>query len=250
MSRDPVPIRANTVLPARREPVRLRTADGLTLVGELALPSSRQPVASLVTLHPLPTHGGSMDSHVLRKAAHRLPALADVAVLRFNTRGTSSAAGTSDGTFDAGEGEAQDVAAALAFAVDRGLPERWLLGWSFGSDLAFRHGPDPRIRGVVALSPPLRSTSDDDLDAWARSDLSLVALVPERDDYLRPAEARERFARVPQARVVAFPGAGHLWVGERAVAEVLDAVVQTVAPGRYPLARTWDDPSGVTTVEG
>jgi hypothetical protein len=31
-------IRAATVLPARREPVRLTTADGLTLIGELALP--------------------------------------------------------------------------------------------------------------------------------------------------------------------------------------------------------------------
>ena len=36
-----------------------------------------------------------MDSHVLRKAAWRLPALAGLAVLRFNTRGTSSLRGTS-----------------------------------------------------------------------------------------------------------------------------------------------------------
>src|SRR3954467_2002028 len=51
-------IRANTVLPARREPVVLETADGLHLVGELALPESRTPVATLILLHPLPTHGG------------------------------------------------------------------------------------------------------------------------------------------------------------------------------------------------
>ena len=83
-------IRANTVLPARREDVELHTADGLTLVGELALPPENDPVATLVTLHPLPTHGGFMDSHVYRKASYRLPALAGIAVLRFNTRGTSS----------------------------------------------------------------------------------------------------------------------------------------------------------------
>src|SRR5690606_23860424 len=81
-------IRAMSVLPARREDIELHTADGLTLVGELALPADRPPVATLVTLHPLPTHGGFMDSHVLRKAAWRLPALAGLAVLRFNTRGT------------------------------------------------------------------------------------------------------------------------------------------------------------------
>src|SRR5215469_3622455 len=104
-------IRAATVLPARREPVTLHTSDGLRLVGELALPSQRDPVATLICLHPLPTHGGMMDSHVFRKASFRLPALADLAVLRFNTRGTASEQGTSEGGFGEGETERYDVAA-------------------------------------------------------------------------------------------------------------------------------------------
>ena len=77
-------IRGPVELPARREDIELQTLDGLTLVGELALPQDREPVATLVTLHPLPTAGGFMDSHILRKAAARLPALADLGVLRFN----------------------------------------------------------------------------------------------------------------------------------------------------------------------
>jgi len=93
-------IRANTILPARRRDIELHTSDGLRLVGELAMPEERDPVATLVTLHPLPTHGGFMDSHLLKKASYRLPALADIAVLRFNTRGTSSAQGTSEGAVD------------------------------------------------------------------------------------------------------------------------------------------------------
>ena len=109
-------IRANTVLPSRREEIELHTADGLRLVGELALPVDRDPVATLVTLHPLPTHGGFMDSHVYKKAANRLPALADIAVLRFNTRGTSSPRGTSEGEFEHAEGERFDVAAAIEYA--------------------------------------------------------------------------------------------------------------------------------------
>ena len=88
-------IRASTVLPARRQPVTIRTADGLSLVGELALPAGTAPVATLICLHPLPTHGGMMDSHLLRKASYRLPAMASLAVLRFNTRGTSSERGRS-----------------------------------------------------------------------------------------------------------------------------------------------------------
>src|SRR5215468_12500461 len=110
------PILANSVLPARRTDIELRTADGLTLVGELALPAHRPPVAALVCLHPLPTHGGMMDSHLFRKAAWRLPALADLAVLRFNTRGTTSVRGTSGGEFDRGIGERYDVAAAIEYA--------------------------------------------------------------------------------------------------------------------------------------
>jgi uncharacterized protein len=47
-------IRASSVLPARREPLRLQTADGLELVGELAVPADRDPVATLICLHPLP----------------------------------------------------------------------------------------------------------------------------------------------------------------------------------------------------
>ena len=85
--------RGGVELPARREDIELHTADGLTLVGELALPLDRDPVATLVCLHPLPTHGGFMDSHILRKAAARLPALADLAVLRFNFRGVTSPRG-------------------------------------------------------------------------------------------------------------------------------------------------------------
>ena len=236
-------IRASTVLPARRTPVELHTADGLRLVGELALPAEHDPVATLITLHPLPTAGGFMDSHVLRKASYRLPALARIAVLRFNTRGTSSPHGRSQGEFDEGGAERFDVAAAIEYAEFHDLPQRWLVGWSFGTDLALRYGCDPSIAGAILLSPPLRQSTDADLDVWAASGKPLVALVPELDDYLRPAEARERFARVPQAEVIGVDGAKHLWVGEPYVRRVLDEVVARLAPEvPVPLPTTFDGP--------
>ncbi len=231
-------IRSNTVLPADRRDVVLHTADGLELVGELALPLGRPPVATLLCLHPLPTDGGMMDSHLLRKAAWRLPALAGVAVLRFNTRGTSSERGTSQGTFDAGQSERYDVAAALDLCEAEDLPAIWLLGWSFGTDLALKHGCDPSIAGALLISPPLRFSTEEELQAWGEFGKPLVALVPEHDDYLQPPEARERFAVVPQAEVVAFPGAKHLFVGH--AEELLDEVVRHVAPQAYPLPTTYD----------
>jgi alpha/beta superfamily hydrolase len=237
----PRPIRGSSVLPARRQPITLHTADGLELVGELALPPERDPVATLICLHPLPTHGGMMDSHVLRKAGHRLPALAGIAVLRFNTRGTSSLQGTSQGEFDNGVKERFDVAAAVEYVEFAELPAPWLLGWSFGTDLVLMHGLEPSVVGAILLSPPLRHATTEHLQVWADSGKPLVALVPELDDYLRPDEARERFAAVPQAEVVGVDKGKHLWTGQ--AERVLDEIVARVAPDvAVPLPTTWSGP--------
>lgn len=235
-------IRGPVLLPARREDIELETLDGLRLVGELALPAERPPVATLVTLHPLPTAGGFMDSHILRKAAGRLPALADLAVLRFNTRGTTSPRGTSEGAFDGGASEAFDVAAAVDFARERGLPRPWLVGWSFGTELALKYGRDHDVEGVILLSPPLHRATAEEVAAWAGDPRRMVILVPEFDDYLRPAEARERFASVPDATLIAVDGGKHLWVGETQTRRVLTEIVAAVAPEALPLPTEWDGP--------
>ncbi|MGB4136504.1 MAG: alpha/beta hydrolase [Microbacterium sp.] len=233
-------IRGPALLPARREDIELHTADGVTLVGELALPLERDPVATLVTLHPLPTAGGFMDSHIIRKAAARLPALADLAVLRFNTRGTTSPRGTSGGSFDGGAAERHDVEAAMDFVLERGLPEPWLLGWSFGTELALKHGREHPVEGVILLSPPLHRTSDSEVAAWADDPRKVVALIPELDDYLQPEEARHRFAAIPHATVIDVDGGRHLWVGENQTRRVLTEIVAAVHPSALPLPTVWE----------
>ncbi|RZT55986.1 hypothetical protein EV140_2654 [Microcella alkaliphila] len=232
-------IRGSTLLPARRENIELTTADGLTLVGELSLPEHGDPVATLVCLHPLPTAGGFMDSHIIRKAAARLPALADLAVLRFNFRGVTSPRGTSDGEFGHGDLERHDLAAAVAFAAARLLPNPWLLGWSFGTEVALKHGLAHDVVGAILLSPPLHRTSEDEVAAWADSGKRLVAVIPELDDYLRPAEARERFSSVPELDFVAVEGGKHLWVGENQTYRVLSEIVARLNPAVLPLPTRW-----------
>jgi hypothetical protein len=101
------------------------------------------------------------------------------------------------------------------------------------------HGLDPAIVGAILLSPPLRFSKPDDLEAWKNSGKSLTAVIPEFDDYLRPAEAAARFDGV--AEIVPVDGAKHLWVGD--AERVLDEIVKRVAPGvPVPLPRTWDGP--------
>ena len=232
-------ITSNTELPSIREEIELHTRDGETLVGELALPVSGTPKSTLITLHPLPTHGGFMDSHILRKMSNRLPHMIEAAVLRFNTRGTSSARGQSTGSFDSGVAEEFDVAAAIEFCQSRNLPKPWLVGWSFGTELAIKYGPDHDIAGAILLSPPLRRATDADLARWNSFGRPFIALVPELDDFLTPDPARERFAIVPQAKVLAFDGEKHLWVGESATKRVLNAIADEVAPGSTPLPESY-----------
>ena len=238
-----IEIRGGIELPARRESVELHTSDGLVLVGELALPESAAPVATIVALHPLPTAGGFMDSHIIRKAAARLPALADLAVLRFNFRGVSSPRGISQGVFGDGIDERHDLAAAMDFVRERELPHPWIVGWSFGTEVALRFGLEHPIDGAILLSPPLRRATAEDLAAWAGSGKRLVAVVPEFDDYLQPAEARERFAIVPETELVAVDGGRHLWVGEQQTYRVLSEIVARLNPSALPLPESWPEPS-------
>jgi alpha/beta superfamily hydrolase len=235
-------ITANSVLPADRRSLLLRTSDGLTLVGEIALPNDGAPSATIVCVHPLPTHGGMMDSHVLRKMSWRLPALANIAVLRFNTRGTTSASGTSEGAFDAAVGEGEDLRAAIDEAATVSAGPIWLLGWSFGTDVVLKHGNVDPVAGAILLSPPLRYTSEQELAAWNGSSRQVVAFVPEHDDFLPPAQARVGFAVAPGIRVVEVPAAKHLWVGEKFVTDLLDRIVNVVRPGFGELPREWHGP--------
>ncbi|MBC7724365.1 MAG: alpha/beta hydrolase [Burkholderiaceae bacterium] len=234
-------IKGGIELPARREDIELHTVDGLTLVGELALPLTADPVATIVALHPLPTAGGFMDSHIIRKAAARLPALADVAVLRFNFRGVSSPRGVSQGNFGHGDDERHDLAAAMDLVRERALPNPWLLGWSFGTEVALKHGLGCDVDGIILLSPPLHRTTDTELAAWAGSGKRMVVVVPELDDYLRPPEAARRFSVVPEAEMVAVDGGKHLWVGEQQTRRVLTEIVTRLNPGVLPLPEEWTD---------
>jgi alpha/beta superfamily hydrolase len=230
-------VRPSSIFDAKRTPFHVITEDGIDLIGEVAAPLDTSKGA-ILCLHPLPTAGGMMDSHVYKKAANRLPAMAGITVVRFNTRGTTSEAGSSSGQFDNGVSERFDVEAMLRYCFDTlKLENVWVTGWSFGTDLALQHAKDPRHKGLILLSPPLRTTTDAQLEYWNTDSRPITALVPELDDYLQPAEARERFAVVPTLKIIAVDEAKHLWVGEPAVHRVLSEIASIVigVPTTLPL---------------
>lgn len=229
------PLRPSSELPSKRTAYKVKTEDGVELVVEVAAPLNPSKGA-LLMCHPNPTGGGMMDSHVYKKAANRLPALADLTIVRFNTRGTTSEQGTSSGTYDQTKSEKYDVEAMLKFALDElRLENLWVVGWSFGTELALKFGKDKRVKGLILLSPPLMYTTEEELKYWAADGRPVIALVPEHDDYLKPEAARERFKAIPQIQIIEGVNMKHLWLGEPSVQFVHNQIVKVVCPDKYPL---------------
>ena len=229
------PLRPSTELPTKRTAYKVKAEDGVELVVEVAAPLNLSNGA-LLMCHPNPTGGGMMDSHVYKKAANRLPALADLTIVRFNTRGTTSEQGTSSGTYDQTKSEKYDVEVMLKFALDElRLENLWVVGWSFGTELALKYGKDKRVKGLILLSPPLMYTTEEELKYWAADGRPVIALVPEHDDYLKPEAARERFKAIPQIQIIEGVNMKHLWLGEPSVQFVHNQIVKVVCPDKYPL---------------
>mgnify|MGYP006289894393 CR=1 FL=1 len=231
----PETLRPSTQLPSKRSAHRVSTVDGIELVVEVAAPL-KPSQGALLMCHPNPTGGGMMDSHVYKKAANRLPELADLTIVRFNTRGTSSEQGTSTGQYDQTVLEQHDVEAMIKFCLDElKLENLWVVGWSFGTELTLKWAKDKRIKGIILLSPPLMYTTQDELKFWAKDGRPVIALVPEHDEYLSPKSAREKLSVIPQIEIIEGVNMKHLWLGEPSVQFVHNEIVKRVVPSKYPL---------------
>jgi alpha/beta superfamily hydrolase len=187
------------------EPVTLRTADGLALEGELSVPG--EAWLGVVLAHPHPQFGGSMRSIVTAAMFAALPD-AGVACLRFNFRGV----GRSEGTHGGGHDERADLVAAMDVLspITEGLP-LVLAGWSFGADTALAVG-DERVRGWLAVAPPLRGRAAPNMVAPEDPRPKLV-VVPQRDQFRPPESARPLVETWKNTRFDVIPGADHYLVG-------------------------------------
>ena len=108
-----------------------------------------KPVA--VVCHPHPLYGGSMTN----KVVHILSAgLRDMGIpsVRFNFRGV----GQSEGSFDDGVGEAEDMLAVVNWARKQ-HPKKplWLCGFSFGAYVALRGHVDAETERLLLIAPPV-----------------------------------------------------------------------------------------------
>lgn len=196
---------------------RLTISSGpLALEGMLQTPAGSGPFPAVVVCHPHPQYGGDMHNTVVTAIVRGVTARG-MAALRFNFRGV----GRSEGGYDGGRGEQDDVRAALACAAAR--PEvdaarLGLVGYSFGAVMAAL-AADERVAALALIAPPLAATDlGDRLTTFPRP---LLLLAGERDQFC-PADALHRLAAQSRAELVLVPGVDHFWFGqERRIEEAV-----------------------------
>jgi len=186
------------------------SSGGLVLEGILAVPEGAGPFPAVIVCHPHPLYGGSMDNNVVNSLSETLTQ-ASLVSFKFNFRGV----GGSQGEFDQGKGEREDVEVAISFintvkAVDS---ERiGLAGYSAGAGFAFPVGfNNDRIKALAAVSPPLPMFDFDFLKGCPKPKLLISG---SRDELIPIDQFLEFCQNLPEPKECEnVEGADHFWWG-------------------------------------
>lgn len=197
--------------------------------GVLETPGEGDVIALVVVCHPHPVHGGTMHNKVAHTLARAFAGI-DFATLRFNFRGV----GASEGAFDDGKGEIQDVQSAIAFMRERypGLP-LWLAGFSFGAAMSIRVAADIELNGLVSIAPAAFRFAG---DLAVQPDCPWL-IVHGEDDELVPIEETVAWVDTlePGPELLVFPATSHFFHGK--LLELREAVRSFVEQNEAALSR-------------
>jgi len=183
----------------------------------------------VIVCHPLPTEGGSMHNKVVTMAARALRE-SGATTLRFNFRGV----GQSEGAFDDGGGELDDLRAVAAWAKAQ-HPDKvlWLAGFSFGAWISLRAADELQAQFLLSIAPPVGRS-------WSFADIALPAcpwlVIQGEDDDIVDAHAVQAWIdSLPMPpQLVLMPGAGHFF--HRKLIDLRGAVRNGVAAWLPPAA--------------
>ena len=185
-------------------------------------PGPNAPLALI--LHPHPLHGGTMNNKVVFDVFHMF-VRRRFSVLRFNFRGV----GRSQESFDHGQGELRDAAAALDWMQQHNANSSavWVAGFSFGAwigmQLLMRR---PEVHGFLSLALPANMYDFTFLAPCPSSGL----IVHGEKDALVPTDSVERLVqKLHQQRGIkidleVIAGADHFFNG---CAEQLEVIVES-----------------------
>ena len=175
----------------------------------------------VIITHPHSLYGGTMYNEIVET-------LVDVyqkksfSTLRFNFRGV----GGSEGSYDEGKGEQEDVRSAMEYMHKRGKRDINLAGYSFGAWVnAKMNDTQSLCNRIVMISPPV-----------AFLDFSFLSLNPKihlvvaggRDD-IAPADKITNVINTwnPKAHLEVIEGADHFFTGKiRSLKSVLSRFIR------------------------
>ncbi|MEO6137213.1 MAG: alpha/beta fold hydrolase [Luteimonas sp.] len=194
------------VFPSQTSTLQLDGPAGvLELAVDLGVCGPPLPVVAIVC-HPLPTEGGTMHNKVVTMAARALRELG-IDTVRFNFRGV----GASAGTFDNGDGEADDLRAVARWVrSERPDSALWVAGFSFGAYVALRAADSLQPALMLSIAPPVGRS-------WEFSAITLptcpwLVIQGEADEVVDPASVFAWIESMPQPpQLVRMPDTSHFF---------------------------------------
>jgi alpha/beta superfamily hydrolase len=219
--------RYHGAMPAPSFPTESATLllDGPAGALELAVdPSECPPVPAVaVFCHPLPTEGGTMHNKVVTMATRALREVG-VDTVRFNFRGV----GGSQGTFDEGNGEVEDLIAVASWVrAQRPTAALWLGGFSFGAYVALRAAATLQPAFMLSIAPPVRRSWD--FDALTLPTCPWLVIQGEADEIVDPQAVYAWIAAMADPpQLVRMPDTSHFF--HRRLMDLRGAVKNGVRP--------------------
>ncbi|MBI5429703.1 MAG: alpha/beta fold hydrolase [Nitrosomonadales bacterium] len=181
------------------------------LEGIIHLPDAA-PSAIAIVAHPLPTMGGTMENKVVTTLAKTFAELG-FATLRFNFRGV----GASDGEFDSGNGEVEDVLSVVHYAKEKfGHLPLILSGFSFGGYVSARAAQHlhPQPHRLVLIAPAVERSvpAFENSTSMPHVPHNTLLIHGEHDEVVSLADVMD-WARPQHLPIVVLPEAGHFFHG-------------------------------------
>jgi alpha/beta superfamily hydrolase len=180
-------------------------SDTIRIEGLLSVQGGKRGV---VITHPHPLYGGSMYNQIVEvlTAVYQEKGFS---TLRFNFRGV----GSSEGDYAQGDGETEDVRAALYYLHEREKSDLDLAGYSFGAWVNAKiMDSEPLIKRIIMVSPPVAFL---EFSPFIQSPKIQVVVAGDRDEIAPAHRIRDLIATWnPAARFEVIKGADHFYLGK------------------------------------
>jgi len=179
-----------------------------TIEAKLLCPEKLREDVIVVICHPHPLHGGTMKNKVVTTVAHSVRDLG-ICSLRFNFRGV----GKTEGEYDEGRGEAEDLLAILSWIYERAPQINMIVaGFSFGAYVSYRVASQTNLTALILLAPPVHHY---DFDTLAQPNCNCLVIQGEEDEIVPPKAVYAWLKKQPvTTTLIRLAQTGHFFHGK------------------------------------